>query len=413
MAILSRERLDLVRALRRSESFLRRAQAVSQTGHWHLDIPHDRLTWSDETYRIFGIALGTPLNLASFASIIHPDDHASVLDAWNLALTGVPYRITHRILVDGETRWVEERAEIEFDRHGRAIAGLGIVQDISERVTTTRELEQHRRNLESLVASRTAELVAAKAAAEAANRAKSAFLSNMSHEIRTPMNAIIGYAHLLRQEPLTSRQLQQLDKLTDSSRHLLQIINDILDLSKIEAEKMTLEQRDFEPARVVGHIQDLLGQSVSAKGLDLRVELRDVPGVLHGDRVRFGQILLNLASNAVKFTEHGEILIRLSPCGAVTDRVVLRCEVQDSGIGMHPEQVERLFQPFQQADDSTTRRFGGTGLGLAISKRLTELMGGRIGAESTPGRAVASGWRFLLAWSRHPRMPPMPHPSRR
>jgi signal transduction histidine kinase/DNA-binding response OmpR family regulator/HPt (histidine-containing phosphotransfer) domain-containing protein len=260
------------------------------------------------------------------------------------------------------------------------------VQDITERVNTTRELEDYRLHLEDLVVSRTAELETAKLAAEAANLAKSAFLSNMSHEIRTPMNAVIGYAHLIRRDPLTARQLGQLDKLSDSARHLLQIINDILDLSKIEANKMTLEVQDFEPARVIDHVCDLLADSLATKGLDVLVDLDHVPPALRGDGVRFSQILLNLVGNAVKFTEQGGLSIRGQVLERTPERLLLRVEVSDTGIGMTRAQVARLFRAFEQADESTTRRFGGTGLGLAISKRLTELMGGRIGATSAPGR---------------------------
>ncbi|MBK5965047.1 hypothetical protein CCR95_13365 [Thiocystis minor] len=386
MALLNRDRLEVVRALRQSESFLNRAQAVSQTGHWRLEIAHNQLIWSDETYRIFGLPTGTPLTLERFLACIHPEDRAPVLDAWNRTLAGEPYRIVHRILVGDETRWVEERAELEFAPDGRPTAGLGIVQDITERVNTTRELEDYRLHLEDLVASRTAELETAKLAAEAANLAKSAFLSNMSHEIRTPMNAVIGYAHLIRRDPLTPRQLDQLDKLSDSARHLLQIINDILDLSKIEANKMTLEVQDFEPARVIDHVCDLLADSIAAKGLDVLVDLDHVPPALRGDGVRFSQILLNLVGNAVKFTEQGGLSIRGQVLEQTPERLLLRVEVSDTGIGMTSDQVGRLFRAFEQADESTTRRFGGTGLGLAISKRLTELMGGRIGATSAPGQ---------------------------
>ena len=310
--------------------------------------------------------------------------------------------------------------EINFRRvvHEGQTLISGVWRDVTEqkrqereRLKTARELEAYRGHLEELVATRTAELEAAKVAAEGANRAKSAFLSNMSHEIRTPMNAIIGYSHLMRQDPLTPRQIDQLNRLNDSAQHLLQIINDILDLSKIEAEKLTLEARDFEPARVVDHVFNLVADPIQAKELDVLVDLDHIPERLHGDGVRFGQILLNLVSNAVKFTERGQIAIAAYPLAdppageSDPDALWLGWTVRDTGIGMTPEQLSRLFRAFEQADAGTTRRYGGTGLGLAISKRLTELMGGRISVTSRPGEGSEFRLEIPFAPARDPAHP--------
>ena len=259
------------------------------------------------------------------------------------------------------------------------------VADHLDRRETAQELEAHRRHLEQLVEVRTAQLEAARAEAEAANQAKSTFLANMSHEIRTPMNAIIGFAHLIKREPLSSTQLAQVDKMSGAAQHLLHLINDILDLSKIEAQKMILEVQDFEPTRVVDHVCAIVADQVEAKGLELLADLGSMPLMLRGDGHRLGQVLLNLVGNAVKFTDAGTVTIAVRTVAEDDGGVLLRFEVRDTGIGMTPEQMERLFSVFEQADSSTTRRFGGTGLGLAISRRLVELMGGTIDVRSEAG----------------------------
>ena len=228
-------------------------------------------------------------------------------------------------------------------------------------------------------------LLEAKEAAEAANRSKSEFLANMSHEIRTPMNAIIGLTHLLKRSSNESRQREQLNKISAAAHHLLNIINDILDLSKIEAGKLQLDDTDFEIERVLDNVVSIIRDKAEAKGIEIVVDLRSIPAVLHGDGLRVGQILLNFAGNAIKFTEQGRIVLRVWPVTAEDTGMTIRCEVSDSGIGLTAEQKGRLFQPFEQADSSTTRKYGGTGLGLAISRRLVELMGGKIGVESELG----------------------------
>jgi two-component system sensor histidine kinase/response regulator len=230
------------------------------------------------------------------------------------------------------------------------------------------------------------ELEAARVAAERANRAKSDFLANMSHEIRTPMNAIMGLVHLLKRGTDDPRQHEQCDRISAAARHLLTIINDILDLSKIEAGRLELQVEDFDLGRVVDRACSLVRAAAATKGLELVVDLHGVPLSLRGDELRLGQILLNFVGNAVKFTEAGSVSLRARRIAGDGDRATIRFEVTDTGIGLTPEQQALLFRPFQQADSSTTRRYGGTGLGLAINRRLAELMGGRIGVESTPGQ---------------------------
>ena len=235
----------------------------------------------------------------------------------------------------------------------------------------------------------------------AASAAKSQFLAQMSHEIRTPMNAILGFARLLEDEPLTEDQEQMVRRINAAGRSLLSIINDILDFSKIEAGQLSLDRQPFNLAELLGHIGSLMGAVAEAKGLTLRLQ-DDAPlaGRLSGDALRIEQVLINLVGNALKFTERGGVTLRVKPVAITEASARLRFEIQDTGIGLSPDAVARLFVPFTQADSGITRRFGGTGLGLSISKRLVELMDGNIGVQSTFG-AGSTFW-FELPFDRLP-----------
>jgi len=280
---------------------------------------------------------------------------------------------------------------------GRITHYVAVKEDITEKKHLGAELDEYRHHLEDLVSERTRQLAVAKDAAEAANRAKSAFLANMSHEIRTPMNAIIGLTHLLRRDGATPPQSERLSKIDGAAQHLLSIINDVLDLSKIEAGRLELEQRDFALAAVLDQVRSLIGESAGAKGLSIEVAGGDVPPWLRGDVTRLRQALLNYAGNAVKFTEQGTITLRARLLEKQDDRLLVRFEVQDSGSGIDPKKLPSLFQAFEQADVSTTRKHGGTGLGLAITRRLAGLMGGEVGVESTPGRGSTFWFTVRLA----------------
>ena len=270
--------------------------------------------------------------------------------------------------MDGRVVWIHALGSVVKDDNGKPTDMFGVTQDITE----FKLLET--------------ELVGAKRRAEEATEMKSMFLANMSHEIRTPMNAIIGLSHLALKTSLSPKQRDYVSKVHNAGTSLLAVINDILDFSKIEAGRLDIESTDFRLDDVISSVTTLTAQKAYDKGLEFLAHVAPgIPEYLLGDPLRLGQILTNLVNNAVKFTERGEIRIKIELVERTGDKVQLKCSVRDTGIGMTPAQSAKLFQPFTQADMSTTRKHGGTGLGLTISRRLVDLMGGRIWLESEAG----------------------------
>ncbi len=380
-----------------------RTEALSQerdTAQNYLDIAGVMLLVLDRSGHIVMInrkgceILGRPeeqlIGRQWFDTFLPAGNGAQVFDVFERAVAGnadLPRNYENVIVnADGDEVTMAWNNVVLRDADGRIARVLSSGEDITARKRAEQELLDHRDHLEAEVASRTVELVAAKEAAEAASVAKSAFLANMSHEIRTPLNAITGMSHVLRRSGVTPRQADSLDKIEVAGQHLLEIINAVLDLSKIEAGKVVLDEAPLDPRALLDGVAGMLADRAHGKQLHLVVEAPPLTGRLLGDATRLRQALLNYVSNAIKFTVAGEIRLRLCVVDQSGDAVQVRFEVEDTGIGIAAEELPRLFAPFEQADNSTTRRYGGTGLGLAITRKLAELMGGSAGATSAPGR---------------------------
>ncbi len=354
--------------LKERDRLLRKSQKAAHIGCYVTDLETKVWEGSQELNDIFDIDDTYPHTVDGWIEIVHPEwrtklsDYRSRVENEKVRFD-YEYKITR--INDGQERWVHELGELELNNQLIAVRLTGTIQDITER----KKAEE--------------EILCAKEHAEAANAAKSQFLANMSHEIRTPMNGIIGMTDLILMTELKDEQREYLSVLKASTLALLRVLNDILDYSKIEAGKVSLEKSPFDPQITLNEVIDLFDIGAKQKGLRLRMDFdRRIPKILIGDSVRLRQVLSNLLGNGIKFTANGEIKIQVILDHQSDHEIRLRFIVIDTGIGIAKDKISKLFQRFSQVDDSNTRQFGGTGLGLAISKNLVELMGGELGVES-------------------------------
>ncbi len=374
-------------ALHKSHNLLNDAQEIGHVGSWEWNISENTIHWANETYRIFGFApQAFEATYDLFLERIHPADRPLIEQAVQDTLAGKgPYDVNHRIsLPDGSERIVNEKGKVYYDATLKPIAMIGTVQDITDIKNIENDLRTYQEKLEVLVAERTAELQTAKEEADKANQAKSLFLSSMSHELRTPLNSILGFGQLLftdEKKPLALEQKKQLQKIIKSGRHLLSLIDDVLNLSKIEANALEISIEPVDAYAVLLETIELVQETAKEHEIKISAEKPDNTIFIHADNTRFRQVILNLLSNAIKYNRPGGS-VHLS-CEKRDSRT--RITVRDTGYGISSEKSLQLFEPFNRLGAETST-IEGTGIGLTITKRLVELMAGHIGFESDPGK---------------------------
>ncbi|MDH3346854.1 MAG: PAS domain S-box protein [Desulfobulbaceae bacterium] len=358
---------SLIKQLALSDERSSLSQRFAQIGYWDWTIHSGDLYWSERIAPMFGYEFGdVKTSYENFLKAIHPEDREMVTEAVNDCVANEKkYDIEHRVIwSDGTIRWLLERGDVIRDDAGVPLRMLGVVQDITAR----KKLEQ--------------DIIHAKEAAEKGTQTKSAFLANMSHEIRTPMNAVVGLTEVVLETELDDNQRDHLNTVCNSAKSLLALLNDILDISKLESGKLGLEQTTFHLPRLLKGVIQTLDITSREKAIKLNLSIHeDLFRCVIGDPSRLRQILINLIGNAIKFTSKGSVTVKAEPF----NNHFIHFSVQDTGIGMTNDQILKIFDPFTQADNSTARRYGGTGLGTTISKQLVELMNGEIWADSEIG----------------------------
>lgn len=384
---------------------LQMAVGVAGLGVWVWRLADDHLIWDERMFTMYDVPAAERDQghyMALWRARVHPDDLAMVEDRLERQLRDeAAFDPVFRVVrASGELRYIQAAAIMERTADGKPVQIVGINRDITDQKTSEARILELNTSLEEQVARRTQQLHLALEAAETATRAKSEFLANMSHEIRSPMNAILGLCYLLEREEMPAPSRTMVLRIQGAGRTLLGIINDILDLSKIEAHRLDLERAPFSLSEVLDNLASIMASSLGDKALELVVG-RVPAGAenLIGDSLRLSQVLVNLASNAIKFTAQGEVVVcidRMDDSGA-PDQVTLRFTVRDTGIGIAQDKQAQIFEAFNQADSSTTRQYGGTGLGLTISSHLVALMGGRLSVASASGRGSSFGFTLDFA----------------